>query len=186
MKLALDRLTATPRHLCYEITPPWWSARVPVSERDATALDRPLTLELSAYRAGADVVLEGRLAGEVAATCSRCLARYRHPLRDAFRLVLEPAGDRVPADPEGAALLAREGLWLGDELEAGWFQGNEIDLTSLLLEVVALAMPVKPLCREECAGLCPRCGVDRNQEPCRCETTRPDSPFAVLARLRGD
>ena len=129
-----------------------------------------------------------RLVGSVATTlelaCSRCLTRYRGPIRERFRLVLEPAGDRVPADPEGAAALAHEGLYLADELESGWFRGTEIQLDRFVGEMLALAVPVQPLCREDCRGLCPRCGVDRNVESCSCSEARPESPFAVLASLR--
>jgi uncharacterized protein len=51
--------------------------------------------------------------------------------------------------------------------------------------MLALAVPVQPLCREDCLGLCPRCGIDRNVERCSCTEARPASPFAVLATLRG-
>ena len=51
-------------------------------------------------------------------------------------------------------------------------------------ELVALALPVQPLCREDCAGLCPRCGADRNRESCRCREIESESPFAVLSKLR--
>jgi uncharacterized protein len=126
-------------------------------------------------------VLEGAFDLE----CGRCLARYRQPLRESFRLVLEPAGTRVPGDPEAAQALARDGLCLGDELETGWYRGAEIQVDSLCLELIALALPVQPLCREDCAGLCPRCGADRNTTPCECAELRPESPFAALASLRG-
>jgi uncharacterized protein len=184
MKLSIDRLTTAPRSLAFEIAPAWWRTRVPADAGAPVDVDSPLAVELVAYRAAADVVLEGTVSGSVAATCSRCLARYRHALREAFRLVLEPAGERVPADPEGAASLARDGLSLGDELEAGWFRGNEIDLSTFLAEVVALALPLKPLCREDCAGLCPQCGADRNTAACSCAEAPRASPFAGLSALR--
>ena len=88
------------------------------------------------------------------------------------------------SEPEAARDLSRIGMCLGDELEMGWFQGPEIDLRSLLREVVALAIPVQPLCKDECLGLCPRCGADRNRETCDCEAERPASPFAALEALR--
>jgi uncharacterized protein len=75
-------------------------------------------------------------------------------------------------------------MCLGDELEMGWYQGPEIDLSGFARELVALAPPVQPLCREQCQGLCPRCGVDLNIERCACERERPASPFAALAALR--
>jgi uncharacterized protein len=99
--------------------------------------------------------------------------------------VLEPAGDRVPADPEGAAALAQEGLYLADELESGWFRGPEILLDRFVGEMLALGVPVQPLCQEDCRGLCPRCGIDRNLEACTCTELKPASPFAVLASLKG-
>jgi len=140
---------------------------------------------LRVHRIGAAVYIEGEAAGNLDLACSRCLTRYRAPIRERFRLVLEPAGDRVPADPEGAAALAREGLYLADEIESGWFCGPEIHLDRFVGEILALAVPVQPLCREDCRGLCPRCGIDRNVTSCNCAEERPASPFAVLAALRG-
>jgi uncharacterized protein len=98
--------------------------------------------------------------------------------------VLEPAAERVPADPEGAAALARDGICLSDELEAGWFRGSVIDLGPWFRELLALALPVQPLCREDCRGLCPRCGADRNEESCGCTEVKAGSPFEVLSRLK--
>src|SRR5262249_1693731 len=76
------------------------------------------------------------------------------------------------------------GMCLAEELETGWYRGGEIDLSGFVHELICLALPVKPLCREECAGLCPRCGVDRNAGACGCPEPAGDSPFAVLKALR--
>jgi uncharacterized protein len=92
----------------------------------------------------------------------------------------------VPADPEAAEALHKEGLCLGDEPEVGWYQGGEVHLDSLCLEVISLALPVQPLCREECPGLCSRCGAELAEGPCGCDEARPNSPFAVLAALRDE
>jgi len=181
----VDRLTGDPRPETLDPDAAWWGAAVDAVSELAGA-DRPsFHFETRAHRMGADVYVDGMISGEVELGCSRCLARYRQRLREPFRLVLEPAGDRVPADPEAAAALARDGVCLADELETGWFRGREFDLGAFFLEVVTLALPVQPLCREECAGLCPRCGVDRNLESCRCHEEPVSRPFAALARLRG-
>ena len=134
---------------------------------------------------GQDLYIEGELSGALDVECGRCLVRYREPLREPFRLVLEPAGTRVPAEPESARALARHGLCLGDELEMGWFQGHEIDLGDFIREVLTLALPVQPLCREDCRGLCPHCGADRNASPCHCDDQHAKSPFAKLEALKG-
>ena len=184
MKLAVDRWSDSPTGFELEADPEWWSETCVRVPELAGASREGFTLAGSAHRMGADVFLEGTASGSVELTCGRCSRRYRHPLREPFRLVLEPAAERVPADPEGAAALARNGICLSDEIEAGWFRGSAIDLGPYFRELLALALPVQPLCREDCRGLCPRCGVDRNLESCACTPLKASSPFAVLGRLK--
>jgi uncharacterized protein len=208
MQIHVESLTETPTPFAFEADGAWWRSHVPADRGFPTEPPEPLQLTLRAYKMasakraqrgeaerrplpsgasaamGEDVVLEGGLEGALALECGRCLARYRQPLRETFRLVLEPAGSRVPADPEAAAALTRDGLCVGDEFETGWYREGEIHLDSVCLELIALALPVQPLCREDCAGLCPRCGGDRNLSPCTCSDVRPESPFAALAALR--
>lgn len=184
VKILVDRLTASPQAFTFEAGSAWWRAAVPTQRGLPRELEEPFQVALSAYRVGDDLILDGEIRGSLPLECGRCLARYRESVRERFRLVLEPAGVRVPADPEGAQALARYGMSLADELEAGWYQGCEIDLAGFVREVVCLAIPAQPLCREDCAGLCPRCGVDRNAGSCTCPETSGDSPFAVLKALR--
>jgi uncharacterized protein len=186
VKIAVDSLTETPLSFQFSATPAWFSARYPADARPGEGLSEPLAIEGRAYRAAADLVIEGSIQGEVEVACSRCLSRYRAPIRETFRLVLEPAGARVPADPEGAEALSSDGLYLGDEAETGWFRGQVLQLDRFIGEVISLALPMQPVCRESCKGLCPRCGVDRNVESCQCAESRPESPFAVLAKLKKD
>jgi len=190
VKLLLDRLTGTPSALDYEASAAWWQARARESHEEPLALSQPFQFRLEAHRMGEDVFCEGTLEGEVGVECSRCGSRYPHALREAFRLVLEPARDRIPADPESADALARTGLCLGDEIDAGWFRGTEIELDAYFAELIALGLPVQPECREDCRGLCPVCGVDRNVDACDCEAMSEgeerESPFAVLATLRDE
>jgi uncharacterized protein len=184
MHLSTESLSETPERFAFEAGPAWWRTHVPPQQGYPEQPEEPLQLTLRAHKIGDDVVLEGQLEGNLTLECGRCLARYRQPLRETFRLVLEPAGSRVPADPETAAALARDGLCVGDEFETGWYREGEIHLDSVCLELIALALPVQPLCREDCAGLCARCGADRNVARCTCEEVRPESPFAALAALR--
>jgi uncharacterized protein len=184
MKIPVDRLTDSPARFQFQGDTAWWRAGFSSSEQLPGELIGPIELSCDAYRMGEDIFLAGGIEGAMDFECGRCLARYRHRLSGDFRLALEPAGNRVPADPEGAAALIRDGLCLGDELEAGWFQGHEIHLGSVFLELVLLAIPVKPLCREDCAGLCPQCGASLEGAGCGCSKTNLNSPFAVLAGIR--
>ena len=183
MKLLVDRLTPVPAKHRFDGSQSWWAKRAGDSGEIAEPV-APIQFEVAANWMAEDVYLEGWAEGEFEMECSRCVARYRHALRETFRLVLEPAGERVPPDPEGAEALKRDGVCLGDDLELGWYRGAEIDIEPYLAEVVALAMPVQPLCRDDCAGLCPECGANRNEAACGCSETKPNSPFAVLASLR--
>jgi uncharacterized protein len=184
MKFFVERLPATPTEFCWQADLGWWRDVLQSSDGVEAPEPESIELRLRAHRMAEDVYLEGVAEGGVLLECSRCLARYRHVLREPFRLILEPAGDRLPADPEAAEALARDGVCLGDEIEAGWFRGDQIDLGAFFREVVSLALPVKPLCNENCAGLCPSCGVELGEKSCECGEVKVDSPFAVLAALK--
>jgi uncharacterized protein len=186
VKIVVESLSETPEPFRFTATPAWYRERYPEEKHPSDALSDALAIEGRAYRAVNDLLVEGSIRGEVEVACSRCLCRYRAPVRESFRLVLEPAGARVPADPEGAEALDSDGLYLGDEAETGWFRGQVIRLDRFIGEVISLALPVQPICRESCKGLCPHCGVDRNLESCNCAESRPESPFAVLSKLKKD
>lgn len=185
MQILVDRLTSTPTPFVFELGSGWWREHLSPQRGLPREVVRPFEVRVAAHEMGEDLYLEGDITGEIELECSRCLARYRHSLRESFRLVLEPAGSRTPADPEARDTLARDGLCLMDEFETGWYRGREIHLDFVAQEVVSLALPVKPLCREDCAGLCSSCGADQNQGPCGCVEINHKSPFAVLAALRG-
>jgi uncharacterized protein len=100
--------------------------------------------------------------------------------------MLEPEQGREPTDPEGERGLAESGVCLGEDLEAGWFRGPVIRLDDFFGEVIALTMPLQPLCNEDCRGICSHCGVDLAVTQCDCVDEQIDSPFAVLAKLKGE
>ena len=88
-------------------------------------------------------------------------------------------------DPEDERGLAENGLCLGEDLDTGLFRGPVIRLDELFGEVIALAMPLQPLCREDCPGVCTHCGIDLAVSQCECVDEKIESPFAVLAQLKG-
>jgi uncharacterized protein len=71
-----------------------------------------------------------------------------------------------------------------DELRTPYLVDETLDLSSWARDAVALALPDKILCRADCAGLCPGCGVDLNYEACTCAPAEPDSRWAALAQLK--
>jgi uncharacterized metal-binding protein YceD (DUF177 family) len=157
MKLSVERLTPAPAKHSFAGSRNWWSKHAGSAGEIAEPVG-DMRFELVGYVVGENVQLDGSADVELELECSRCAARYRQALHEEFRLVLEPAGEREPADPEGADALTRDGIYLGDDLGLGWYRGREIVIESYLAEVVALALPVQPVCRDDCAGLCPECG----------------------------
>lgn len=90
------------------------------------------------------------------------------------------AGAAVAA-PDADAELGME--LADDDLDLYSYDNEEIDLTPLFRDQVVLAVPFAPLCKEDCKGLCPQCGADRNLEPCDCKPP-VDPRWAALQNLK--
>ena len=71
-----------------------------------------------------------------------------------------------------------------EDVGVSFYRDDVIDLGDVIREQFYLALPMKPLCREDCKGLCPVCGVNRNREACSCDTTWVDPRMEPLRRLR--
>ncbi|MAG31804.1 MAG: hypothetical protein CL908_13025 [Deltaproteobacteria bacterium] len=184
-KLQLERLSEIAESFTFEVTSGWWNARETESASAFCAVDGPFVFRLAARRVGDEIGIDGDFSGRIDLECSRCAKRYPRALREAFRLVLEPAKGDEPTDPEGQRALSQEGLCLGGDLEAGWYRGPVIRLGEFFAEVIALAVPIQPLCFDQCPGICAHCGVDLAETQCSCEDEKIESPFAVLAQLKG-
>lgn len=114
------------------------------------------------------------LSTDVELTCSRCLSLFRYPLTLNFEEEYVPTVDVVSGVP----------LPLPEE--AGTFTIDEhhvLDLTEATRQYIVLAIPMKPLCHEDCAGLCPNCGHNLNQGRCHCPTQSTDPRWSELTKL---
>jgi uncharacterized protein len=126
-----------------------------------------------------------RLVGTVGTTlelrCSRCLEPFALPLDAAFDLRYLPVGAAAPDDQE------TEDRELGeDDTAATFYEDDAIDLADLLREQFYLALPMKPLCRQDCRGLCPQCGTNLNTDTCQCQVRWEDPRLAGLKALIPD
>jgi uncharacterized protein len=143
----------------------------PFQDASWTLDDVALTLE----KDGETVFVRGHLQARVPLHCGRCVEPYVvtvHPEVDA-RFVPSP-GTRGEERELGAA-----------DLETDVYQHGTLDLTALLETETSLALPMKPLCRDTCRGLCPVCGANRNTTACACETRAPDPRWAALKDWAG-
>ncbi len=119
--------------------------------------------ELDLEKNGEQVSVRGRLIAVARLECVRCLREYELPLRVPFELFAERAGTGRRRDEQA---LERDSFMK-------FHDGRRLDLREEARETLLLEIPMSPHCREDCAGLCPRCGADRNDGPCGCP---PDHP----------
>ena len=121
--------------------------------------------------AGTEIRIRGAVRTRLEATCSRCLESVALPVEREFDLTYRPM----------STIARDEEIELPpDELDVGFYEGDGIQLADVMIEQVILTFPMKVICREDCRGLCPTCGADRNRETCQCPEPQVDSPFAAL------
>lgn len=134
--------------------------------------------------AGTTVVLAATVTSTLEVACGRCLEPFEVPVEAAVETRFVPSGELAAA----TAATVRSGE-IGDDLEGSdlglaEYRDETIDLGDVMREQFVLALPMKPLCRPECMGLCPVCGVNRNREECECRQEWVDPRLAALAELK--
>lgn len=134
----------------------------------------PLTGQLRLMRAPRSLFARGRLATEVAVECSRCLEEANVPVSFQLEAEYYPLIDI----DTGLGLPAPE-----DDLAFTINQAHELDLSEAVRQHLLLELPMSTVCRESCAGLCPRCGANLNQGPCDCPPEVADERLAPLRAL---
>lgn len=135
--------------------------------------------ELVEEREGRKVIQDIRVVGgfstRIAVKCARCLEPVASELKSSFDLLYRPRGIEGRG-PETSITEA--------ETEISFYSGDGLLLEDVLKEQVLLAVPLKALCREDCKGLCPGCGVNRNRERCDCTPKAGDERWAALGKIR--
>lgn len=172
MRIALDQIRETPRALAYVEDVGPLNLELARGAGDFRVADG-LAVDLAYHRAGLDVFFHGGLRGAVQGCCARCLSDYTFALDVPVAIVLTP---RAAAD-------LRAGLLREEDIGLAYYDGDEIDVTPLVHEQALLALPMRPLCDEECRGLCPRCGANLNAGQCGCPAGDPAGPLAELQTL---
>lgn len=130
--------------------------------------------EVKMVRTDRGILVKGTLQTVVKATCSRCLSFFNCPLALNVEEEYFPTTDVI------------SGAWLPLPEEPGYFIIDErytLDLTDAIHQYMMLAIPMKPLCCEDCAGICPTCGRNLNQGPCSCPPQEIDARWSELSRI---
>jgi uncharacterized protein len=145
-------------------------------EEEGAQLISDAAVEGSASRKGEQVRLRGTIRTEVELLCDRCVKPERAPLAVEFDTSF------IPQEVE--AVKQENVELLPEDLGLSAYDGEAVDLDELVREQILLALPLRHLCREDCKGLCQKCGADLNAGDCSCEQSEVDPRWAALASLK--
>lgn len=138
--------------------------------------------DLELYTEDAHAFASGTFKGYLTVACSRCVGPVKLVLDEHLRVTFMPQSE-MPDDDEAAGDGEDGAEVAADDLDVFPYDGEIIDLEPLFREQFVLAVPYAPLCREDCKGLCPQCGIDRNTATCTCEAPI-DPRLAALTGLK--
>lgn len=144
-----------------------------VEIRQASPLHAVGSAELLAKTEG-EVRIKGGFTVQMEADCDRCLGQARFPLESGFDLYYRPM-----------SYIAREeeiGIDEG-EAEIGFYEGAGLELEDILREQILLLLPMQKICRDDCRGICPVCGKNRNEALCDCRVIPADDRWAALRNI---
>ena len=135
----------------------------------------PVTLAFEIYKDKSTFRLVGHTKTTLEVPCSRCLEALTLRVDAAFDLRYQPHAENTG---DGEREIEE------DDLTTAFYQNDEIDLGQLMREQFYLALPMKPLCSENCNGLCPVCGTNLNTGNCDCKRDWEDTRLAALKEIR--
>ena len=145
----------------------------PVDER--VRVTEPVSVKGRVRLSGNEVFVNGHIDTRAQVECDRCLQPVELPVSADFAL------DYIT----GSEYESSEGAELTEaEMSVSVFNGEAIDVDEIVKEQVLLAVPTRMLCREDCKGICPECGIDKNTGECQCVTNDIDPRWAALKNLK--
>ena len=145
-----------------------------VLEEDQLRLVQPPTVSGEIRRADRRAHIKGRVVAGVQVECDRCLTWIELPVDANFKLEYVTQEDYLAQQADELT---------EDDLDLTVFDGEVIDIDELVSEEILLAVPDHILCKDDCKGICPGCGADRNSVDCGCETAEVDPRWAGLKEL---
>lgn len=125
---------------------------------------KPVVVEGSLTNLDNILIFEGNVSGTIKSDCDRCLKQLEYNFN---YIISEKFSTQMIVDDE----------------EINLFQGNKIDLTEIVRNNIILNLPIQYLCKDNCEGLCQKCGTDKNENDCDCEKEKINSKFEILKNL---
>lgn len=145
-------------------------------ERQDAVLAEPVATDFILSHEGLDLHIGGSVTTAIRCRCARCSSEFMRDVSARFDLSYLP-------QPKGKK--EREEIELKyEEMDVAFYDGIRLDVDLMVVEQIELSLPMKFICREECKGLCYRCGRDLNEGPCGCGSEGPDPRLSALLEFR--
>jgi uncharacterized protein len=140
------------------------------------ALNQPVAADFVLTHKDRDLRVDGTIETNIRFKCSRCAKEFSRSFAASFDLTYLP-------QPKWTNQNAEIELKYED-MDVAYYDGVALDVNLLVLEQIELAMPMKFVCREDCKGLCYKCGADLNEGMCSCKSEETNSRLSVLLEFR--
>lgn len=134
-----------------------------------TVFLEPVHSQSRIKKIGDDVFIKGKITTRINLQCSRCLSPFEYKVDSSFDLVFLPEELDISAENLN-----------DDDLDKFFYYNRSIDLKEVILEQLNLTLPIRPLCSEDCQGICPVCGKIIGTGECSCDTEKNDSRLEKL------
>jgi uncharacterized protein len=188
MKISLTTLEEGSREFTFLVQPEVFNEKPTVQDKPFDyQLISPIDVQVMVHRYQDQVTVTGRFETKVVTTCSRCLESAQCAVSGDLVIDYRPGLSEKPDDVNTTQTSVRRSptdVELQDEdLDVVRYHGAEIDLTDEVRQAIILNLPMQPLCRPECQGLCPGCGENLNLKTCQCPKEKDSNPFNQLKDL---
>ncbi len=172
MILALNELDSFPAHIILEGDP-----EKIIPDFEGILGVKKVALSLGIQKSGEEYFCQGVIDATVRLECARCLGEFEFELRNKTDFIICSEGVYAERSKQGI-----------DCEDYVFFQGPELqaDLTDTVRQAIILSVGMKPLCSENCQGLCPRCGSNLNEQTCTCAVESIDPRWENLKKLRNE
>jgi len=173
MKIIVDHIHEKPLVLHAEEPLEQFPLLVEMQNNGECTFTAPVRYDIVALREYDHMRVSGSVSTSISMVCSRCLANFETAIDSNFTIFFRKGAVDEPSSEEETELSEQD-------LISATYSGDEIDLTHEIEEQVSMEVPLKPLCGENCKGLCPECGTDLNTSACSCSGNKINFKFSAL------
>jgi uncharacterized protein len=173
VKISVDQISDKPFALQAEEPVELFPVLVGMQDDGVCTFIGPVRCDLSVVREYDHLRVSGNVKVGVSLTCSRCLVVVESSIDSSFTIIFRRGTPQETAWEEETEISEQD-------LISAFFSGDEIDLGHEIEEQIAMEVPLRPLCGDNCKGLCPECGTDLNHSSCSCSGKQFNFKFSAL------